>query len=171
MLMVGMLRWDDASLATPEARRRSAEQAGEASTAMAPSPAATRAVRAPKTSGATPASMPERAGASNTADASQTAPRRRTPTSPRPRTRANGAPAPAPTLDAPAASLAADGAIVEAAPEIPTPAQRGGISPENTVFVSLCFEGPDVYSTAGGLGTRVTEFPEAAAAAGHQTHP
>ena len=30
----------------------------------------------------------------------------------------------------------------------------GAISPENTLFVMLCFEGPDVYSTAGGLGTR-----------------
>ncbi len=45
-----------------------------------------------------------------------------------------------------------------------------GISPENTVFVSLCFEGPDVYSTAGGLGTRVTEFTEALASLGYETH-
>jgi glycosyltransferase involved in cell wall biosynthesis len=45
-----------------------------------------------------------------------------------------------------------------------------GISPENTVFVSLCFEGPDVYSTAGGLGTRVTELTEALATLGYQTH-
>src|SRR5258707_10977667 len=28
---------------------------------------------------------------------------------------------------------------------------NGAISPTNTVFVSLCFEGPDVYSMAGGL--------------------
>lgn len=46
----------------------------------------------------------------------------------------------------------------------------GGISPENTVFVSLCFEGPDVYSTAGGLGTRVTEFTESLAGLGYETH-
>ena len=39
--------------------------------------------------------------------------------------------------------------------------QDGAISPENTLFVMLCFEGPDVYSTAGGLGTRVTELSEA----------
>ena len=45
-----------------------------------------------------------------------------------------------------------------------------GISPETAVFVSLCFEGPDVYSTAGGLGTRVAEFTEALAQIGFQTH-
>jgi glycosyltransferase involved in cell wall biosynthesis len=48
--------------------------------------------------------------------------------------------------------------------------RRGGISPENTVFVSLCFEGPDVYSAAGGLGTRVTEFTESLAGLGYETH-
>lgn len=46
----------------------------------------------------------------------------------------------------------------------------GAISPANTVFVMLCFEGPDVYSTAGGLGTRVTELGEALAAQGYTTH-
>src|SRR5947209_20196103 len=46
----------------------------------------------------------------------------------------------------------------------------GAISPENTVFVMLCFEGPDVYSTAGGLGTRVTELSEALATQGYITH-
>jgi glycosyltransferase involved in cell wall biosynthesis len=50
------------------------------------------------------------------------------------------------------------------------PPRRGGVSPENTVFVSLCFEGPDVYSMAGGLGTRVTEFTETLAALGYETH-
>ena len=44
------------------------------------------------------------------------------------------------------------------------------ISPENTVFVSLCFEGPDIYSMAGGLGTRVTEFTESLANVGYETH-
>ncbi|MBF6590061.1 MAG: glycosyltransferase [Ktedonobacterales bacterium] len=48
--------------------------------------------------------------------------------------------------------------------------RRGGISPENTVFVSLCFEGPDIYSTAGGLGTRVAEFTETLAHLGYETH-
>ncbi len=46
----------------------------------------------------------------------------------------------------------------------------GAISPDNTLFVLLCFEGPDVYSTAGGLGTRVTELSEALAAQGYTTH-
>jgi glycosyltransferase involved in cell wall biosynthesis len=55
-------------------------------------------------------------------------------------------------------------------PEIELPRRRGGISPENTVFVSLCFEGPDVYSMAGGLGTRVTEFTETLAQLGYETH-
>jgi glycosyltransferase involved in cell wall biosynthesis len=55
------------------------------------------------------------------------------------------------------------------APKTPV-AVPHGISPENTVFVSLCFEGPDVYSTAGGLGTRVTEMTEALASLGYQTH-
>jgi glycosyltransferase involved in cell wall biosynthesis len=48
--------------------------------------------------------------------------------------------------------------------------RRGGISPENTVFVSLSFEGPDVYSSAGGLGTRVTELTESVASLGYETH-
>jgi len=46
----------------------------------------------------------------------------------------------------------------------------GAISPDNTMFVILCFEGPDVYSTAGGLGTRVTELSEALATQGYTTH-
>ena len=46
----------------------------------------------------------------------------------------------------------------------------GAITPENTLFVILCFEGPDVYSTAGGLGTRVTELSEALATQGYTTH-
>jgi len=46
----------------------------------------------------------------------------------------------------------------------------GAISPENTIFVLLCFEGPDIYSTAGGLGTRVTELSEALATQGYTTH-
>jgi glycosyltransferase involved in cell wall biosynthesis len=46
----------------------------------------------------------------------------------------------------------------------------GSISPANTVFVSLSFEGPDIYSTAGGLGTRVTELCESLAMQGYETH-
>ncbi len=48
--------------------------------------------------------------------------------------------------------------------------QDGAISPKNTLFVLLSFEGPDVYSTAGGLGTRVSELSEALAAQGYTTH-
>ncbi len=48
--------------------------------------------------------------------------------------------------------------------------QNGVISPENTLFVMLSFEGPDVYSTAGGLGTRVSELSEALAMQGYTTH-
>jgi len=44
------------------------------------------------------------------------------------------------------------------------------ITPEHVVFVQLCFEGPDVYSTAGGLGTRVTELTEMLAQQGYTTH-
>ncbi len=53
-----------------------------------------------------------------------------------------------------------------------TVAHRGaGICPENTIFVSLCFEGPDAhYSIAGGLGTRVTELTETLARLGYETH-
>ncbi|MBV9691713.1 MAG: glycosyltransferase family 4 protein [Ktedonobacteraceae bacterium] len=46
----------------------------------------------------------------------------------------------------------------------------GAITPENTLFVLLCFEGPDIYSTAGGLGTRVSELSEALATQGYTTH-
>ena len=48
--------------------------------------------------------------------------------------------------------------------------QDGAISPDNTLFVMLSFEGPDVYSTAGGLGTRVTELSEALATQGYTTY-
>ena len=46
----------------------------------------------------------------------------------------------------------------------------GAITPRNTLFVILSFEGPDVYSTAGGLGTRVSELSEALANQGYTTH-
>ncbi len=48
--------------------------------------------------------------------------------------------------------------------------RNGAISPKNTLFVLLCFEGPDVYSTAGGLGTRISELSEALATQGYTTH-
>lgn len=68
-----------------------------------------------------------------------------------------------------APSILPDAARRQEAPaEYPTPLH--GITPANTVFVSLSFEGPDQYSTAGGLGTRVTELTEALASQGYQTH-
>jgi len=42
--------------------------------------------------------------------------------------------------------------------------------PRNTVFVILSFEGPDVYSQAGGLGVRVKGLSFALAGLGYQTH-
>lgn len=44
------------------------------------------------------------------------------------------------------------------------------ISPENTVFVVMSFEGPDQYSKAGGLGVRVAELSDALAERGFETH-
>lgn len=44
------------------------------------------------------------------------------------------------------------------------------ISPDNTVFVMMSFEGPDQYSKAGGLGVRVTQLTEALAERGYETH-
>ncbi len=46
----------------------------------------------------------------------------------------------------------------------------GAISPQNTLFVLLSFEGPDMYSTAGRLGTRVSELSEILAMQGYTTH-
>ena len=42
--------------------------------------------------------------------------------------------------------------------------------PRRTVFVILSFEGPDVYSQAGGLGVRVKGLSRALAQLGYQTH-
>ncbi len=44
------------------------------------------------------------------------------------------------------------------------------LTPQNTVFVSLSFEGPDQYSQAGGLGVRVAGLTTALAAHGFETH-
>ena len=41
---------------------------------------------------------------------------------------------------------------------------------DTTTFVLLSFEGPDVYSQAGGLGVRVKELARALAGRGHTTH-
>jgi glycosyltransferase involved in cell wall biosynthesis len=44
------------------------------------------------------------------------------------------------------------------------------LDPESTLFVVLAFEGPDVYSQAGGLGVRVKEMSRALAERGFETH-
>lgn len=44
------------------------------------------------------------------------------------------------------------------------------LSPQNTIFVNLSFEGPDQYAQAGGLGVRVAELDGALAARGYDTH-
>ena len=44
------------------------------------------------------------------------------------------------------------------------------LTPANTVFVILSFEGPDPYSMAGGLGRRVTELSAALSTGGYETH-
>lgn len=108
-----------------------------------------------------------------------------TGTTPRPRTRSQRPPTSAPSTETNETSqheapfppeevvdaVTDDPRSAKAEPETPR-ARRGsgGISPENTVFVSLCFEGPDIYSTAGGLGTRVAEFTESLAELGYETH-
>ena len=47
---------------------------------------------------------------------------------------------------------------------------EGRITPQNTEFVILCFEGPDQYSLAGGLGVRVANLSATLAKMGFQTH-
>jgi glycosyltransferase involved in cell wall biosynthesis len=44
------------------------------------------------------------------------------------------------------------------------------ITPNNSVFVFLSFEGPDSYSRAGGLGVRVTNMSDCLAEQGYLTH-
>ena len=44
------------------------------------------------------------------------------------------------------------------------------MTPERTVFVILSFEGPDVYSQAGGLGVRVKGLSRTLAQLGFETH-
>ena len=44
------------------------------------------------------------------------------------------------------------------------------ITPDNTQFVVLSFEGPDRYSLAGGLGVRVSNLCGSLATSGYQTH-
>lgn len=48
-----------------------------------------------------------------------------------------------------------------------SPVKRGR---DSTLFALLSFEGPDVYSQAGGLGVREKELSRVLAAQGHETH-
>jgi glycosyltransferase involved in cell wall biosynthesis len=45
-----------------------------------------------------------------------------------------------------------------------------GITPDNTIFVVLSFEGPDVYSLAGGLGVRISHLVNALSEMGFDVH-
>ncbi len=47
---------------------------------------------------------------------------------------------------------------------------RSSITPKNTEFVILSFEGPDSYSFAGGLGVRVNHLSSTLASKGFRTH-
>jgi glycosyltransferase involved in cell wall biosynthesis len=47
--------------------------------------------------------------------------------------------------------------------------QPTAITPDNTQFVVLSFEGPDRYSLAGGLGVRVSNLCQSLASSGYQT--
>jgi glycosyltransferase involved in cell wall biosynthesis len=47
---------------------------------------------------------------------------------------------------------------------------RRGIGPDNTAFVILSFEGPDAYSSAGGLGVRVDGLSKTLASMGFPVH-
>ena len=44
------------------------------------------------------------------------------------------------------------------------------LDPRNTVFVLLSFEGPDIYSQAGGLGVRVKGLSRTLARMGYLTY-
>jgi glycosyltransferase involved in cell wall biosynthesis len=48
--------------------------------------------------------------------------------------------------------------------------EQSALTVDNTVFVLLSFEGPDRYSLAGGLGTRITYLSQALATMGFATH-
>jgi glycosyltransferase involved in cell wall biosynthesis len=65
-------------------------------------------------------------------------------------------------------------AFVEARGHSPLYNPAGGylptLTPRNTEFVLLSFEGPDPYCRAGGLGVRVTELSRALAERGFNTH-
>ncbi|OGO20733.1 MAG: hypothetical protein A2144_08460 [Chloroflexi bacterium RBG_16_50_9] len=50
------------------------------------------------------------------------------------------------------------------------PMKRMTFSHNDVLFVLLCFEGPDPYSSAGGLGMRVSNLSQTLAELGFQTH-
>ena len=45
-----------------------------------------------------------------------------------------------------------------------------GITPDNTIFIILSFEGPDVYAMAGGLGAREASLTKCLSGAGFEVH-
>jgi glycosyltransferase involved in cell wall biosynthesis len=47
---------------------------------------------------------------------------------------------------------------------------QAGIAADSSLFVLLSFEGPDLYSFAGGLGTRITNLSRSLAGIGFLTH-
>ncbi|HST88682.1 MAG TPA: glycosyltransferase, partial [Ktedonobacterales bacterium] len=160
---------ENGAVALPARRSRAARPRQRATSDGSPAAAALGAAlpdlaanAAPATSPSAPARIPRRRGnAGRTAAASAVTAVPAT---------AIDAPVVAPDLvEVPGVHVEAAEAPVAVTPEAAIPRRRG-ISPENTIFVSLCFEGPDVYSTAGGLGTRVTEFTESLAGLGYETH-
>jgi glycosyltransferase involved in cell wall biosynthesis len=48
--------------------------------------------------------------------------------------------------------------------------EQADITTDNSLFVLLSFEGPDLYSLAGGLGARITNLSQALANRGFPTH-
>jgi glycosyltransferase involved in cell wall biosynthesis len=48
--------------------------------------------------------------------------------------------------------------------------KQQNLNVQNTVFIILSFEGPDLYSAAGGLGVRVTNLSQTLSQAGFPTH-
>ena len=44
------------------------------------------------------------------------------------------------------------------------------ITPADSVFILISFEGPDAYSQAGGLGVRMAGLAETLAQSGFETH-
>ena len=48
--------------------------------------------------------------------------------------------------------------------------RQTNINRDNTVFILVSFEGPDIYSQAGGLGVRVTNLAHTLAEQGFPTH-